>query len=153
MGDLLRSLQTTADGWPFMGGTPEKGELPMAYRVVRGFVNAYCSRKGPLIIIKFPSLLLVRSRAARACLSVTFMVRHRHGGGTQAGPRAPGVTGPPRPAGYWNGPVTWQARSLWPPGPRQSAVVAGPRLAESARGRVYGRPGPGPAAQSGGLTA
>jgi hypothetical protein len=28
-----------------------------------------CCRKGPLIIIKFPSLLLVRSRAARACLS------------------------------------------------------------------------------------
>jgi hypothetical protein len=39
--------------------------------------------------------------------------------------------------------VTWQARGLWPPGPRQSAVVAGPRLAESARCRVYGRPGAG----------
>ena len=34
MGDLLRSLQTTADRRPFIGGTPEKGELPMAYRVV-----------------------------------------------------------------------------------------------------------------------
>jgi hypothetical protein len=35
--------------------------------------------------------------------------------------------------------MTWQARGLWPPGPGQSAIVAGPRrrLAESARGRVY----------------
>ena len=32
--------------------------------------DIHCCRKGPLIIIKFPSLLLVRSRAARACLSV-----------------------------------------------------------------------------------
>ena len=36
MGDLLRSLQTTAGRRPFIGGTPEKGELPMAYRVVTG---------------------------------------------------------------------------------------------------------------------
>ena len=34
MGDFLRLLQTTADEWPFIGGTPEKGELLMAYRVV-----------------------------------------------------------------------------------------------------------------------
>ncbi len=34
MGDLFRSLQTTADGWTFVGRTPEKGELLMAYRVV-----------------------------------------------------------------------------------------------------------------------
>jgi hypothetical protein len=33
--------------------------------------DIHCCWKGPLIIIKFPSLLLVRSRAARACLSVT----------------------------------------------------------------------------------
>jgi hypothetical protein len=33
--------------------------------------DIHCCRKGPLIIIKFPSLLLVRFRAARACLSVT----------------------------------------------------------------------------------
>ncbi len=48
------------------------------------------------------------------------------------------------PAAGWNGQVTWQARGLWPPA-GESAVVAGPRLIESDRGRVYGWPGPGPA--------
>jgi hypothetical protein len=63
--------------------------------------------------------------------------------------------------GSLDGPVTWQARrGLWLPGPGQSAVVAGPQLAESARGLVYGRPGPGLARlrvrlshRAGGLTA
>ncbi len=91
----------------------------------------HCCRKGPLIIIKFPSLLLVGSRAARACLSV------------RRQPATVTVTGP----GHWNGRDQWRGRpgpGLWRPGPGQSAVVAGPRLAESARGRVYGRQGPGP---------
>ena len=35
MGDLLRSLQTTADGWRFIGGTPEKREVVMGVRVVK----------------------------------------------------------------------------------------------------------------------
>jgi hypothetical protein len=39
--------------------------------IFRGILSGDCCRKGPLIIIKSPSLLLVRSRAARACLSVT----------------------------------------------------------------------------------
>ncbi len=30
----MRWLQTTADEWTFIGGTPEKGEVVMAYRVV-----------------------------------------------------------------------------------------------------------------------
>jgi hypothetical protein len=34
MGDLLRSLQTTADGWRFIGGTPEKREVALAIEVV-----------------------------------------------------------------------------------------------------------------------
>ena len=29
MGDFLRLLQTTADGWRFIGGTPRKGLLAM----------------------------------------------------------------------------------------------------------------------------
>ncbi len=31
---VLRLLQTTADGWRFIGGTPEKGELLTPFGVV-----------------------------------------------------------------------------------------------------------------------
>jgi hypothetical protein len=66
--------------------------------------DIHCCGKGPLIIIKFSSMLLVRSpgRAARACLSVTVM------------PGPPVTVTVTRP-GHWNGPVTWQARGLWSP--------------------------------------
>ena len=50
MGDLLRSLQTTADGWRFIGGTPENGELLMAVRVV--FVDEEFKRNNFKLVFK-----------------------------------------------------------------------------------------------------
>ena len=35
-GGFLRLLQTTADEWTFIGGTPEKWEVVMGVRVVEG---------------------------------------------------------------------------------------------------------------------
>jgi hypothetical protein len=82
-----------------------------------------CCRKGPLIIIKSPSLLLVLSRAGKpgpACQSRWWSAVRSES------------PWPPAGASHWNGPVTWQARGLWPPGPGQSAVAQ------------IGRVGPGP---------
>ncbi len=92
--------------------------------------DIHCCRKGPLILIKFPSLLLVRFRAARACLSVTVTVgcqvtvTGRAGGGvTVTGmDRTSDVAGP-GPGAVAAGPGTVSRRPDWPSRPGAGYMV------------------------------